>query len=150
MSHSYVQCRLHCIFSTRARRNLIPADVQPRLWPYIGGMAREHDMTALAVGGTDNHAHVLLAIPATITVAKAMQIVKAGSSTWLRSTFAAMREFAWQEGYGVFSVSASRIEETTRYIERQAEHHRTVSFENEFRGFLERHGVTYDPRYVFG
>ena len=102
-------------------------------------------MTALAVGGTANHAHVLLAIPATIAIAKAMQLIKAGSSTWLRSTFPTKREFAWQEGYGAFSVSASRVEETTRYIERQAEHHRTLSFEDEFREFLERHGVKYDP-----
>jgi putative transposase len=75
MSHSYVQCRLHCIFSTKVRRNLIPTDVQPRLWAYLGGIARENDLTALAVGGTDNHAHVLLAIPGTITIAKAMQFV---------------------------------------------------------------------------
>jgi len=150
MPHSYVQCRLHCIFSTKARKNLIPADVQPRLWPYIGGIAREHSMTVLAVGGTENHAHVLLAIPATITIAKAMQVIKAGSSTWLHDTFGTMRDFAWQEGYGAFSVSASRVEETIRYIERQAEHHRTLSFEDEFRRFLERHGLEYDPRYVFG
>jgi len=150
MPHSYVQCRLHCIFSTKARKNLIPADVQPRLWPYIGGIAREHGMKALAVGGTDNHAHVLLAIPATITIAKAMQMVKAGSSTWLHDTFATMRGFSWQEGYGAFSVSASRLAETISYIEHQAEHHRTLSFEEEFKRFLERHRVEYDLRYVFG
>jgi len=150
MPHSYVQCRLHCIFSTKARKNLIPADVQPRLWPYIGGIAREQSMTALAVGGMDNHAHVLLAIPATITIAKAMQVIKAGSSTWVHDTFATMRDFAWQEGYGAFSVSASKVEETIRYIEHQTEHHAALSFEDEFTRFLERHAVEYDPRYVFG
>lgn len=150
MPHSYVQCRLHCIFSTITRRNLIPADVQPRLWAYIGGIARENAMTVLAVGGTANHAHVLLAIPATITIAKGMQLIKGGSSLWLHETFPAMSGFAWQEGYAAFSVSASRIDETIRYIQQQAEHHRTLSFEDEFTRFLERHGVEYDPRYVFG
>ena len=150
MPHSYIQCRLHCIFSTKARKNLIPADDQPRLWPYIGGIAREHGMTALAVGGTDNHAHVFLALPATITIAKAMQVIKAGSSAWMHDMFATMGDFAWQEGYGVFSVSASRVEETIRYIEHQAEHHAALSFEDEFKRFLERQGVEYDPRYVFG
>lgn len=150
MPHSYVQCRLHCIFSTKARKNLIPADIQPRLWPYIGGIARENNMTALTVGGTDNHAHLLLAIPATITIAKALQLIKAGSSTWLHYTFATMREFAWQEGYGAFSVSASRVAETISYIEHQPGHHRTLSFEDEFKQLVERHGFKYDPRFVFG
>ncbi len=150
MPHSYVQCRLHCIFSTKARRNLIPADVQPRLWAYIGGIARENAMTALAVGGTSNYAHVLLALPATITIAQAMQLIKGRSSLWLHETLPPMSGFAWQEGYAAFSVSASRIDETIRYIQQQDEHHRTLSFEEEFKRFLERHGVEYDPRYVFG
>lgn len=98
MPHSYIQCRLHSIFSTKTRRNLIPADVQPRLWAYIGGIARDNDITALAVGGTDNHVHALLAIPATLTIAKAMQLIKGGSSLWLRATFPTLAGFAWQEG----------------------------------------------------
>ena len=150
MPHSYVQCRLHCIFSTKTRRNLIPVDVQPRLWAYMGGIARENDMNTLATGGTANHAHVLLAIPATIAIAKEMQLIKGGSSLWLHETFPQMSGFAWQEGYAAFSVSASRIEETIRYIHQQDEHHRTLSFEDEFKRFLEKHGVEYDSRYVFG
>ena len=150
MPHSYVQCRLHCIFSTKNRQNLIPAGAQSRVWAYIGGIARENAMTTLAVGGTANHAHVLLAIPATITIAKAMQLIKGGSSLWLHDTFPPMSGFAWQEGYAAFSVSASRIDETIRYIQQQDEHHQTLSFEEEFKRFLERHGVEYDPRYVFG
>ena len=107
-------------------------------------------MTALAVGGTDNHAHALLAIPATLTIAKAMQLIKGGSSLWLHATFPTLAGFAWQEGYVAFSVSASRIDETVRYIQRQEEHHRTLSFEDELKRFLERHGIDYDPRYAFG
>ena len=144
MPHSYVECRLHCIFSTEGRRNLIPADVQPRLWAYIGGIVRQDGMTTITVGGTANHAHVLLAVPATITIAKALQLIKAGSSLWLHETFPPLSGFAWQEVYAAFSVSASRIDATMRYIQRQDEHHRTLSFEDEFKRFLERHGVEYD------
>lgn len=150
MSHTYVQCRLHCIFSTKGRRNLIPEDVQPRLWAYVGGIVRDNHMTAMEVGGTADHAHMLLSIPATITIAKAMQLLKAGSSVWLHETFPAMHGFAWQEGYAAFSVSASRVDETIEYIRRQTEHHRGQSFEQEIKLFLERHGVEYDSRYVFG
>ena len=107
-------------------------------------------MTALGVGGTSNHAHVLLALPVTITIAKAMQLVEGGSSLWPHETLPPVSGFAWQEGYAAFSVSASRIDETIRYIQQQAKHHRTLSFEEEFKRFLERHGVEYDPRYVFG
>jgi len=105
MPHSYVQCRLHCIFSAKGRRNLIPADVQSRLWAYMGGIARENAMTALAVGGTANHAHALLALPATITVAQALQLIKGGSSLWLHDTFPSLSGFAWQEGYAAFNGS---------------------------------------------
>jgi putative transposase len=150
MPHSYVQCRLHCIFSTKGWRNLIPADVPPRLWAYIGGIARENTMTTHGVGGTANHEHVLLAIPATITIAKGMQLIKGESSLLLHETFPMIREFAWQEGYAAFSVSASRLDEMIRYIQQQADHHRTLSFEDELGRFLQRHGVEYDPRYVFG
>ena len=116
----------------------------------MGGIARENAMTALGVGGTANHAHVLLALPATIRIAQAMQLIKGGSSLWLHETFPSLSGFAWQEGYAAFSVSASRIDETIWYIQQQDEHHRTMSFEEEFKRFLERHGVEYDPRYVFG
>jgi putative transposase len=150
MPHSYVQCHLHCVFSTKGRRNLIPADVQPRLWAYIGGIARENAMTAVAIGGTADHAHALVAIPATITIAKAVQLIKGGSSSWLHDNFPTMREVAWQEGYAAFSLSASRLDEAIQYIQQQAEHHRTLSFEDELGRFLERHGVEYDPQYMFG
>ena len=150
MAHSYTKCLFHCVFSTKNRRNLIPPDVQDRLWAYIGGVARANDLTALAVGGTSNHVHVLLSLQASTPIAKAVQLVKAGSSKWLHDTLPGMGNFAWQEGYGAFSIGVSGIEDTARYIENQPEHHTKTTFEEEFAAFLNRHDIGYDERYVWG
>lgn len=150
MAHSYVSSHLHYVFSTKERRKLITRDLRDRLWPYLGGIAREHQMKALGVGGTDDHVHLLLSLPSTLSVAKAVQIIKGGSSKWISEQFPLQRDFEWQEGYGAFGVSISRIARTREYIAGQEEHHRTRTFEEEFIRFLERHGIEYDPKYVFG
>ena len=150
MPHTYASILTHCVFSTKERRRLIDAELQARLWPFVGGIARENGMKALAVGGVEDHAHVLLSLPATMPVAKAIQLIKGGSSKWVHETFPERRAFAWQEGYGAFSVSVSRVEETVAYIRRQAKHHRRVRFEDEFRRFLRKHGIEFDERYVWG
>lgn len=150
MPHSYVSNLMHCIFSTKERMPLIDATLEARLWPYIGGIARENKMRALAIGGTSDHVHTLLSLPATMNVAKAVQLIKGGSSKWVHDTFHEHRKFAWQNGYGAFSVSASQLDRTIAYINRQEEHHRKRTFEEEFIAFLDKHGVEYDRRYVFG
>ena len=96
-----------------------------------GGIARENSMKALSIGGIEDHTHVLLSLPATLPVAKAVQLMKGGSSKWVHETYANLQHFAWQEGYGAFSVNVSLIEETIRYIERQAKHHRRKTFQEE-------------------
>ncbi|MFP5276936.1 MAG: IS200/IS605 family transposase [Acidobacteriota bacterium] len=123
--------------------------LQDRLWAYVGGIARENGMTAFAVGGNDDHAHVLIAIPATIKVAAAMREIKRGSSLWMHEA-SAMPEFAWQEGYGAFSIGHSQIEATVRYIARQKEHHQRRNFQSEFLAILKKHRMESDPRYVWG
>jgi REP element-mobilizing transposase RayT len=150
MSHSYSTSLLHCVFSTKGRRKLITPDLAERLWPYLGGIARDNAMKALAVGGVDDHVHILLSLPATVSVAKAIQLIKGGSSKWIHDTFPVHRGFAWQEGYGAFSIGVSQIEATIAYIQSQPEHHRTKTFEEEFLGFLKKHGIEYDLRYVWG
>jgi putative transposase len=150
MPHTYASILMHCVFSTKERRRLIDAELQTRLWPFVGGIARANGMKALAVGGVEDHAHVLLSLPATMPVAKAVQLIKGGSSKWVHETFPERRAFAWQEGYGAFSVSVSHLRETVTYIERQKERHRRVRFEDEFRGFLRKHGIEFDERYVWG
>jgi putative transposase len=149
MSHSYVSNLMHCTFSTKERYPWIDTDLELRLWPYIGGIARENRMKALAIGGVFDHVHALLSLPSTMSFAKAVQLIKGGSSKWIHDEFRHLRKFEWQEGYGAFSLSASQVARTIAYIERQKEHHRKRTFKEEFITLLDEHHVVYDPRYVF-
>ena len=145
MSHSYCCNYVHCVFSTKER---IPLIRNPRrLWEYVGGMARSKRVPLLAAGGTDNHLHLLFTLPTTMTVAEAVQFFKGNSSHWMNETTG---RFAWQQGYGAFSVSQSQRSRAVHYIDNQAEHHRKWSFEDEFVTLLKSYGVAYDPQHVFG
>jgi REP element-mobilizing transposase RayT len=145
MSHTYAHNLIHCVFSTKERLNLIrnPED----LWRYVAVTAYRKSIHVVAARGTSNHIHLLILLPQTMTLAKAMQDLKANTSRWLRETSS---KFQWQEGYGAFSVSQSRRETVANYIANQAEHHRRRSFEEEFTELLRRSGIPYDPRFVFG
>jgi len=150
MSHSYSSNRVHLIFSTKNREKRISEELQPKLWPYMAGIARNHSFEAIKIGGVEDHAHVLLLLPATMPLAKTVQILKACSSKWLNDTSAAGKDFAWQEGYGAFSVSASQSGDVARYIENQPAHHAKRSYEDEFVELLRKYGVEYDPAHVLG
>jgi putative transposase len=141
MSHSHTCCLVHVVFSTAERRPMIREDIQEMLYRYIGGFARENGIPALAVGGTADHIHLLLSLPRTVSVAKAVQLVKSGSSKWLHESFPKLKSFAWQEGYGALSIGVSQRVATVKYIEGQAEHHKRISFEEEFKKFLTAHGI---------
>ncbi len=142
--HSFVNCYLHCVWSTKERRRLITPDLQARLWPYLGGIARENKMKALAIGGVEDHVHLLISLPGTLAISKAIQLLKGNSSKWIHETFPEAQDFEWQEGYGAFSVSVSGIPDTIAYINNQAEHHRVKTFKEEFIAFLRKHGVEFD------
>jgi len=148
VAHTYVSELIHCVFSTKDRHNLISPEVQPQLWSFLGGIARKNGFKALMVGGTENHVHILLSLPATMPLAKAMQLVKGASSRWMNETF--KTEFAWQEGYGAFTLGISQKSNTIAYIQGQAEHHRKRDFEEEFLMFLKKNDVEYDPQHVWG
>lgn len=150
MPHSYSTCLMHCVFSTKDRQKIITPNLETRLWPYLGGVARENKMTALAVGGVEDHVHILLAVPSTLSISKAMQLIKGGSSKWIHDTFADFQDFEWQEGYGAFSISQSGIADTIAYINGQRDHHADYSFKAEFIAFLKKHEIQYDERYVWG
>jgi putative transposase len=126
--HSFTSCLIHCVWSTKIASLFLTQDLCDRLWLYLGGVAKQNQMKALAVGGTAEHVHILLSLPATLSVAKAIQLLKGNSSKWIHEIFPKMRSFAWQEGYGTFSVVVSGVEATVTYIRNQAEHHRTERF----------------------
>jgi putative transposase len=148
MSHTYASELIHCVFPTKPRRNLIPADVQPQLWAFLGGVTRKKGFKALMVGGTENHVHILLSLPATMPLAEAMQLVKGASSHWMNESFKA--EFAWQEGYATFTLGISPKNDTIAYMQGQAEPHGKRNFEEEFLAFLKRNDGEYDPKHMWG
>ena len=141
MSHSHTCCLVHVVFATAGRRPTIPEDIRERLYGYLGGIARENGIPALAVGGAADHVHLLLSLPRTVSVAKAVQLLKSGSSKWLHDNFPKLKSFAWQEGYGAFSIGVSQRAATVKYIETQAEHHKRISSEEEFKKFLAARGI---------
>jgi putative transposase len=142
--HSYNSLLVHCVWSTKNREPLLSGEVRERLWPYLGGIARENRMKALAIGGVADHVHMFLSLPPTLSVAKAVQLLKGNSSKWIHETFLQMRSFEWQQGYGAFSIGISGVDATVTYIRNQAVHHRTRSFRQEFVSMLRRHGLDYD------
>ncbi len=145
MPHALTSNLLHCVFSTKDRANSIP-DPQA-LGRYLGGVAREKNIPLLMAGGTNNHLHLLIALPAAMPLAKAIQELKGNSSRWLNQHGSA---FAWQEGYGAFSVSASNKRAVMEYIAEQPRHHQKRSFEQEFVAMLRKSGIEYDPRFILG
>jgi putative transposase len=144
--HTFNSCLMHCVFATNKRRALLDAAIRKRLWPYLGGIARANDIKAMAVGGVEDHVHVLLSLPAILPVSKAMQLLKGNSSKWLRDAFPELRraDFEWQEGFGAFSIGMSGVTETIRYIKKQEEHHRRKSFGEELEMFLKKHGLEFN------
>ncbi len=147
MSHSYSQNHLHVVFSTKERAKLIEQKMQPKLWSYMAGIGRNHGFLVLANGGMEDHVHLLIQLPPILTLAQAISLLKANSSKWLGEH--GMR-FAWRQGYGAFSVSASNLRLVERYIANQERHHRKMTFEDEFVWLLKKHGIQFDPKYVFG
>ena len=147
MSHSYSNNVVHCVFSTRNRIDLIPEQKQELLYAYLYGIAKNLRIEMLAAGGTRNHVHILVALPAAKSLSDSVRDLKANSSGWMKENG---DDFGWQEGFGAFSVSASQIPVVKTYIRNQLEHHRKRSFEDEFLALLKKSGIPYDAKYVFG
>ena len=149
MPQSLADLNIHIIFSTKNRQPLILPDVADRLYSYMGGIIRPHRSVLLAAGGVADHVHLLVSLARDLSVSDLLRLIKTNSSVWIHDTFPALAHFGWQDGYGAFSVSHSQIELVRAYIAGQAEHHRTRTFQDEFREFLKRHGIEYDERYVW-
>lgn len=148
MPQSLASVNLHLVFSTKERLPLLPESLSARLYEYIGGTLRAENCALLAAGGMPDHVHLLVSLSREITIAELLRIVKSSSSKWLHEN--GQTEFGWQAGNGVFSVSESNVGVVKAYIARQKEHHRVMSFQEEFIGFLKKHGLSYDERYVWG
>jgi putative transposase len=147
MSHAYAQNVIHVVFSTKSRHKSISKEFQPRMWAYVAGICKNHGIFVHAVGGMDDHVHLLVQIPPSLSLAKAVLAIKSNSSRWANDQGG---KFAWQEGYAAFSVSSSRVPAVVRYIRNQESHHRKMDFGAELVALLKKHGVEYDPNFVFG
>src|SRR5205823_14079114 len=130
------------------REPWIASEIEGRVWSYIGGVARKHKMSALRVGGVEDHVHALA--PPTLAPSQIAQFLKGDSSKWIHEEFSKMRGFEWQDGYGSFTVSKSQVPALIEYIKSQREHHRKKTFQDEYRELLRKHGVDHDERYLWG
>jgi len=148
MPQSFSAIFLHLVFSTKNRAPLINDDLAPRLHAYFGGIVNAHG-TLLCVGGMPDHVHLLASVGRDTSTSELLRELKANSSKWIHETFAEQRNFSWQAGYAAFSVSYSRIDKVRHYIETQAEHHRTRTFQEEFLELLRRHHLAFDERYIW-
>lgn len=147
VAHKYPNILIHLVFSTKARADLIPDNLIPRLVKYFVGIGRNHEIPVLATGGTSNHMHLLIVLPPDVAPAKAVQVFKANSSRWIRQHGI---DFYWQEGYGAFSVSGSNKSTVVNYIENQAHHHRARSYETEFETMVRKSAMPFDAGQAFG
>ncbi len=149
MPQSYTSLHYHLIFSTKHRAPLISPELQPRMCDYIGGLVRAEGGTLLAAGGVADHIHLLVQLGPTRAVADVLRVVKTNSSRWVGDLSPASG-FGWQTGYAAFTVSRSQLETVEGYIGRQEEHHLRLSFQDELRTLLRRHGIVPDERYLWG
>jgi putative transposase len=141
MSHTFTQLLYHLAFTTKYRAGLIGPELQGMLFPYIAGIVRQERASLLAIGGMPDHLHLLVRSPPTLSIADLLRVIKTNSSRWAREDIGTLPEFAWQEGYGAFSVSESSAASVCRYIQNQEEHHRRRTFEEEWGQLLRRHGI---------
>ena len=150
MPQSFACLHAHLIFSTKNREPLLVGELPDRLYAYIGGILRDENGSLVAAGGMPDHVHLLISLGRESSMSELLQKIKANSSRWIHETFPNLKGFAWQTGYAAFAVSYSNIEKVTEYIAAQAEHHRTVSFQDEFLAFPRKHKIVFDERYRWG
>ena len=150
MSQSLSKILVHAVFSTKERRPFLRDRVlREELYKYLGGVLNHHDCQPIIIGGVEDHVHVLSSLSRTWEVAEMIKELKRSSSLWLKGKDKGLAEFAWQGGYGIFSIGFSQIGSVRNYIANQEEHHRKISFQDEFRLFLKRYEIDYDERYVW-
>lgn len=149
MANTYTQLFTHIVFHTKSTGIVMRDEDLERVSQYIGGIIREEGAVPFAIGGVADHIHILMSLPKTAALSDLMRVIKAKSSKWLRRLDSYYEPFCWQDGYGAFSVSPSLMERTRNYILTQAEHHKTKTYREEYKGILEGYGIEYDEHYAF-
>jgi putative transposase len=149
MSGTYVYLRFHLVWSTKEHRPWLDALRQPRLFEYMGGTLNHRQGMLLIAGSTADHVHLLVSLSQKLAVADAVNAIKAYSSRWIHETIEGASKFAWQEGYGAFTISKSSEDRVRRYIAGQQRHHARTDFKTEFISLLEKHEIEYDPKYIW-
>ena len=149
MPQSLAKILVHLVFSTKHRKRRISRDIREELHAYLVGVLRNHDSPALLINSVEDHVHILFRLSRNCAVKTIVEEVKKSSSKWIKTKGEQFQGFYWQSGYGAFSVSPSMVHSVKRYIANQEEHHRTMTFQEEFRKILEKHGIEFDERYVW-
>lgn len=149
MIQTLVKLYVHIIFSTKNRANFIKIEDEEELFSYIGGISNNNQSKLPAANGTENHVHLLVSISKNIELSELVGDIKRDSSKWIKTKGKDYRGFQWQDGYGAFSVGYTQIEDVEKYIANQKAHHTKISFEDEFRYFLNKYDTDYDERYVW-
>ena len=147
MGHTFSRILLHVIFSTKGRRNSLYREMRGDLLAYVRGIVRNEGAQTLAANAVEDHVHLLLAVKPVQAASDLVRKIKTNTSRWIHATYPDLRDFAWQSGFGVFSVSESAVRDVAAYIRDQERHHRRMPFAEELRVFLEKHGIEYDPRH---
>ncbi len=150
MSHTFSNLLFHVVWSTKNREPLIKKEIKPRLNSYLRSVIESEGAKLLFINGVEDHVHLLLAMPLNMLIPDLIEKIKPISTKWLNKTFPEIKGFKWQEGYGAFSVGKSNLQEVIKYIENQEEHHKKISFEEEFLGFLKAQGIPYDRKFALG
>jgi len=145
----FLNVTIHFVWSTARREPRIAPEWRDRLYGYIGGVLGNKKATLICAGGVTDHIHLLTSLPSTVTIAEIVNAMKANSSRWIHENFPDQKDFAWQSGYGAFSVSKSAEERVAQYIRNQEEHHHKQDFKTEFVEFLDKHGIEYDDKYLW-
>jgi putative transposase len=149
MPQSLSQLYVHLIFSTKHREPLLLSPVRERMHAYLATVLKNQGSPALKVAGTSDHVHALFRLSKNISLAQTVEEIKTSSSKWVKTQGTALADFHWQSGYGGFSVGPAEVEQVMEYVAQQEAHHRTVSFEEEYRRLLQAHGIEFDERYVW-
>ena len=149
MSKEFISCLVHVVVGTLRQRNFLTSDVRSQLATYLSSVAKSKGSKLVALGGSENHIHFLLALPSKLSIESAILPLKQSSTTWLRQNFEALRSFSWSSGFAAFSISRSQLDSTLLYIQNQEQYHWKKSFQEEYKEFLNYHHLPFNELTLF-